>query len=311
MHEVYTYQAPRQLHSTSPAIHVTAIIATKGRTAELERLLSSLARQDYPSLTAVIVDQNGDDRLEEAVGAVAKHLDVVRVRSPTGLSRARNLGLSHARDGIVCFPDDDSEYPRHLLERVVDYFSAKTDCIGLSGRTIDRFGNPSAGRFDPHPGPVLKSNVFTRINSTTLFVRWNDQTRSLRFDETLGLGSGTPWQSGEDTDFPLQLLRYGHRICYEPGIQVYHPQHSQMTRDAETRAYNYGCGLGRVMKKHHFPARAMVMVLVRPFGASLLFLLLGRIRRARFYWYSFIGRLRGLASRGGLVAQAGDGRPPQ
>ncbi len=42
----------------------------------------------------------------------------MRLRSPRGLSRARNEALPRLEADVVAFPDDDCEYPDDLLERV-------------------------------------------------------------------------------------------------------------------------------------------------------------------------------------------------
>ena len=39
------------------------VVATVDRTEELDRLLDSLAAQDYPRLRVIVVDQNEDERL--------------------------------------------------------------------------------------------------------------------------------------------------------------------------------------------------------------------------------------------------------
>ncbi|WP_414633410.1 glycosyltransferase family 2 protein [Acidisarcina polymorpha] len=72
----------------------------------------------------------------------------------------------------------------------------------------------------------------------------------MRFDESLGVGAGTPFASGEDTDYVFRLLEAGVRGRFDRGLTVFHPRRDMMSSHAdEVRAYSYGCGMGRVIRK--------------------------------------------------------------
>ena len=78
--------------------------------------------------------------------------------------------------------------------------------------------------------------------------------RDLRFDESLGVGSGTAWGAGEATDYLLRLLNRDASIYYEPALKVFHPS-PVPPYDAKARfkAYSYGSGMGRVLHTHEMP----------------------------------------------------------
>ena len=40
------------------------------------------------------------------------------------------------------------------------------------------------------------------------------------FDEELGLGSGTPWHSGEEIDYLVRALATGAHLEYDPSLVV-------------------------------------------------------------------------------------------
>ena len=67
------------------------VVATVGRTDELARLLGSLAAQDYPQARVLLVDQNDDERVAAVIASSI--VEIVRLRSAPGLSRARNVAL--------------------------------------------------------------------------------------------------------------------------------------------------------------------------------------------------------------------------
>jgi glycosyltransferase involved in cell wall biosynthesis len=77
------------------------IIATLGRTKELETLFDSLASQAYPEFECIIVDQNPDRRVKDIVDRWRDVLPLRVVDSAPGLSRARNVGLAFATSDVV------------------------------------------------------------------------------------------------------------------------------------------------------------------------------------------------------------------
>jgi GT2 family glycosyltransferase len=48
----------------SETVEISLVVATLGRTVQLDRLFESLARQDFTDFEVIVVDQNPDDRLE-------------------------------------------------------------------------------------------------------------------------------------------------------------------------------------------------------------------------------------------------------
>ena len=100
-------------------MEMSLVVATVGRTVELQRFLESMRTQTRRDFEIIVVDQNDDDRLvpilEQAKGW---GLDIRHVRqSEKNLSRARNTGIRLAEGAIVAFPDDDCWYEADAVER--------------------------------------------------------------------------------------------------------------------------------------------------------------------------------------------------
>jgi len=276
-------------------LRFTLIVASLGREEEVRVLLDSLRSQSYRQFEVVIIDQNSDRRLEPVAADYASALDLIYSTSAPGLSHSRNRGLDRATGDIVAFPDDDCRYPPNLLASVASWFEGHPDYSLLSGRTVDETGRATAARFDTSAGAITRRNVFRRANSASMFIRWSEPLRTLRFDESLGLGSGTPWGSGEDTDLPLRAMALGVTAWYEPGLHVHHPPVDRSSgQQAFSRAYSYGCGTGRVMRLHSFPLDSKLRILVRPLMGALEWGLRGNMNRARYHLAVLRGRARGL-----------------
>jgi glycosyltransferase involved in cell wall biosynthesis len=262
------------------------VVATVGRAEELGRLLDSLEAQSYRSFRVVVVDQNEDDRVAPLLEG--RGFDVVRLRSPRGLSRARNAALPHVTGDVVAFPDDDCAYPPDLLQRVAERIAAD-ELDGLTGRAADGEGR-SSGSWEDEPAVLDRANLWNRASSATLFLRRSVVERIGAFDEQLGLGSGAPWASGEEIDYLLRAVDSGARVEYDPTLVV---EHALVPDDARI-GYRDGATVGYLLRKHGYRWGTRARMLVRPLGGALVSLARRDGERARYHAATFRGRLRGL-----------------
>jgi glycosyltransferase involved in cell wall biosynthesis len=273
------------------ALTFDLVVATLGRAGELDSLLASLEQQTHKTVRVIVVDQNEDDR---AAAVLDRHpgVNALRLRSAPGLSRARNVALPQLSADIVAFPDDDCSYPPDLLERVADRFAERPDLDGLTGRAADADGTGSP-RWPSVASPVTRTTVWNRVNSHTLFLRRDVVARTGLFDESLGLGSGRRWHSGEETDFVVGALRAGARIEYDPSFVVVHPYRRPAAADLRALGARDGASVGYILRKRGYPPRAVARMLVRPLGGALAALARADLDRARFHLATFAGRVRG------------------
>jgi glycosyltransferase involved in cell wall biosynthesis len=240
------------------------VVATVGRTDELQRFLESLDAQTHRDFRLVVVDQNDDDR-------VAPLLDerALRLHSPAGLSRARNAALPQLTAEVVAFPDDDCVYPPDLLERVAARIEGLDGVVGREPW------------WTTEAAVLTRDNLWNRAISFTIFLRRTVVERVGTFDERLGL----PSSSGEEIDYLIRALDAGMQIEYDPSLVVAHPRkHVDVaTRDGES--------IGYLLRKHAYPKRVVARMLVRPAGGAVL-----HPRRARFHLATLRGRLVGYRS---------------
>lgn len=267
------------------------IVATLGRKEELTKLLDSLVSQTFGSFEVIIVDQNPEGFLAEVLQRYESSLRLVYLRSAKGLSRARNVGIKSAVGEYVAFPDDDCWYSPDTLELVTKLL--QNDALkGVTGNVIDGTGRPTMGRWPVERQTITKVNIFETAISFTIFLRRKVVDDVGGFDEALGVGSGTLWGSGEETDFLLRALQYG-QFEYFPSLKIFHPE--KVVGDAESlnRAFLYGAGLGRVLRKHHFNYMTSCYFLGRPMVGALVYLVRGNTRLSKFHLRSALGRIRG------------------
>lgn len=270
------------------------VVATVDRTDDLGSLLSSLDAQSHRAFRVVAVDQNDDDRVERLLAGHAG-LDVLRLRAPRGLSRARNAALPSLTADVVAFPDDDCVYAPDLIARVAERFAADPGLDGLAGRPVAADGR-TAGRWPARAQRIRPETVFHTAISHTIFLRLSVVGRVGGFDERLGLGSGTPWSSGEEIDFLVRALYAGARIEYDPSLVVTHPVKAPLPDELVALGRRDGGSLGYVLAANRYPAGTILRLLVRPLVAAVAFAVLLDGTRARFQLATLGGRLRGLAA---------------
>lgn len=271
------------------------VVATVGRVEELGRLFASLERQTHDRFRVLLVDQNEDGRLDALLDAAP--FELRRLRSPRGLSRARNVALAQVEADLVAFPDDDCEYPGDLLERVARRIAESDGLAGVTGRSADRSGRSSSS-WKPDAAVLTADNLWNRAISYTIFLRRSLVEQVGRFDGRLGLGAGTAWSSGEEIDYLVRAVRLGARIEYDPEVVVLHEQRQHSRSELRALGYRDGASIGYILRHRGYPARTVGRMLARPLGGSALALARLDLDQARFHVATLRGRVVGLMRSG-------------
>lgn len=106
----------------------------------------------------------------------------------------------------------------------------------------------SGNRWFQQSCEIKPINAFRTTFSSSLFLL-SELARSSRFDEQLGLGSGTPFGSGEETDYVLRLLRTRARGRFDRTRHIVHPRRDMLSENTSShRALAYGIGMGHVLR---------------------------------------------------------------
>ncbi len=258
---------------------ISLILATVGRTDELNRLFESLATQTFSDFEVIVVDQNSDNRLRahldraRYLGITVRHLK----HHPPNLAAARNAGIDAAKGKWVGFPDDDCWYDPRVLERLATRFSRPDNPTGIIVRWMEQDEQPlSASNLSWERSRMFRD---IPVSSITLFCQRALCKEIGGFDARLGVGQW--FGAGEETDFVLRALRAGAFIAYEPLAEVHHavnPDKPDADPQARLAVRHRARGTGALYAKHRLPAwvimRGLLAPLLRPllkgsFGAEL------------------------------------------
>ena len=109
---------------------VSVVVATYKRETELKNALESLAKQTYPNMEIVLVDDNGNDEWNSKVSEI---VEVFRNRYPKivleyivnspnqGSAKTRNIGIHTANGYYITFLDDDDIYLPDKVKKQVEF----------------------------------------------------------------------------------------------------------------------------------------------------------------------------------------------
>lgn len=271
---------------------LSLIMATIGRFEDIKFLMESLNKQTYRNFELIVVDQNKHEKLKELVNEYQKFFTIKYIKSSPGLSKARNIGLKVVEGDIIGFPDDDCWYDETTLQNIVSFFENNVRYQLVTGMCKDATGNMSVSKFSEEPCEIDKKNVWTCGVSVTLFVRKEIIFKIRGFDEELGAGAGTIFGSGEETDFILNALKEGFNGYYTPKINVFHENPLiEYNEKSYRRAYSYGAGYLKVLKKHEYSPFKKASSLVKPLLGILIYCF--EIPKMKYYYYLFKGRFIG------------------
>jgi glycosyltransferase involved in cell wall biosynthesis len=274
---------------------ISLIVATKGRVEEIGLLFDSLLDAQKAAFEVLLVDQNGDARLEPLVARYADRFPLTHLRMARAHANAgRNLGLVHAKGDIVAFPDDDCVMPPGVLARVRLAFDSDGRLAVLTGPAAAPAGGLGSGRWNTERGPITIDNVWTSVIEFNLWLRRGVALELGGFDENMG--PGAQFGSAEGNDLVCRAMAAGHLARYAPELRVVHPD-KRLSRAAAARAGRYGLGLGFALRRHGAPMKLRLSFLYRPLGGAVLALAKLNLLHAWYYLATFQGRLRGMLAR--------------
>jgi glycosyltransferase involved in cell wall biosynthesis len=230
-----------------------------GRYPDLARCLAALApgeQQDAPPYEVLVIDQTPPEA-RTALLSIAPHARQV-FQDATGLSVARNLGITLADGDIIAFLDDDAvPSPRWAAEIAAAFAEPQyAGVLAAGGRVVPEW--PRSGR----PPWMTRS-----MEGYLSCIDWGDTARFLRssewivganmafrcgvfeefglFDTALGRKGGGSLLSNEETAL-IKLI--GHdRVLYQPRAQVIHVIPPERVRLAWFRRRSYWQAVSDIM----------------------------------------------------------------
>lgn len=268
----------------------TLIVATKGRVDPLHILLRSLRQQVHRDFRVVVVDQNPAGTLDHVLADYRDAFPLQHILSDArGLSAARNVGLREGIDDVVAFPDDDCFFDPLTLLHAERALSGTPACDVVLGwlHVPEKAAALGRGSFQAPAGrQESRTTVFRAAGSVVHFYRSHIIRAVGDFDTSLGAGAGTPYGSGEDSDYLVRAVDARALIRRCACIRIYHPDVDSTHPGMPVKAFGYGRGRMRVIRKLALPTWFALANLLHP----LAMIPFGSWGMARYRWHMARGR---------------------
>ena len=239
----------------SRSARASVVVPTYNRSASLLRALRSLAAQIFvPDEVVVVDDHSVDDTARVCEIAMRDGLPFefryVRQRRNLGPAAARNLGVAHARNGVILFTDDDCEPEPQWAGELVKTLELPAMPAGVGGPIVSAEPGQIGLFFDHHRlldpkfvGPVARPAYLVTANAC---YRREWLLRVGGFDEDLRRAGG------EDPGLSFKISAAGGRLAFAPGAVVRHHYPTRLRSIVRT-FWNYGYGGCHVARAHPNP----------------------------------------------------------
>jgi glycosyltransferase involved in cell wall biosynthesis len=183
---------------------VTVVIPAYNAGPYIQQTVASVLAQTWSRLECLVIDDGSVDDTTSAVAAFTDPRLRVLQQKNGGVSRARNVGIRHARGQLIAFLDADDAWLPNKLRRQIEIMQACPD-VGavLSGYAVaDSTLRPRWVVAARHPDQRLKRWLALEGDGpglgSTLLVRRSVLDRVGGFDESLP---------------PSEDLHFGLRLC--------------------------------------------------------------------------------------------------
>ena len=204
---------------------VSVIVPVYNSEEYIGTTLDSIINQDFRNFELIVIDDGSTDRSPQIINdKLSKStIDYKIIRQEnSGVSAARNCGISHATGKYLVFIDaDDYVTGNHLSE----LYNGETDfsLVQFIKKDGEKLSNPHhfSSEFiscDDFIKKELRMEMpfnFWQLMYKASLINGND----IRFNESLVYG--------EDIDFALRALLYGDEIAISNEATYYYIQHSE------------------------------------------------------------------------------------
>lgn len=229
---------------------ISVIIPTYNRKLKLKACLDSLFAQSYPrdAFEIIVIDDESVDGSEDMLCALSKINSNLRyfIQSHSGPAAARNLGIKHARAGIVGFTDSDCILDKDWVKGMVQAHSLEKHVAAIGGSTEVDSNNIKAQVSQFLSDGAIETQISGKFE-TIFFPTCNV---SFKRDYLVsGFSELFPLPAGEDLDFFWRLFKKGSRFSYQKDIKVFHDCHTDLVSFLK-QAYMYGRGNYLVQYMH-------------------------------------------------------------
>ena len=195
----------------------SVIIPTYNRTSFVTKAIDSVLRQSFDDYEIVVVDDGSTDKTRQALQRYGERITVLH-QANSGVSAARNRGISNANGKWIAFLDSDDEWKENYLARQLEHIRSNPNVIAFITNAINI--HPGSVSHTHFTNTILKRfgvRTFVRIQRPFRAImdhlehsHWYLQSMAVRRDVLLRIGLfDTALTIAEDLDVIARLALEG------------------------------------------------------------------------------------------------------
>ena len=184
---------------------ISIIVPVFNSEKTIERCLTSLINQSYFDIEIIVVDDGSTDRTARLIEKIAEKTSLVKYfyQENSGVSAARNLGISKSNGEYIMFVDSDDCLEQNACELLISEYDVDIDFVicGLNIYIGDKLlRTPNIGQKDICLGKNIDDYwELRKINLGPCNKLYRSSLILKKFDESLSFG--------EDTKFVIDYMK--------------------------------------------------------------------------------------------------------
>lgn len=206
---------------------VSVVVATYKREAELKNALESLAKQTYPNMEIVLVDDNGNDEWNSKVSETVEvfrnrypkiKLECIVNNSNQGSSKTRNIGIHSANGDYITFLDDDDIYLPDKIRKQVEFMETNQCDYSITDLILY---NEDDKKINRRIRSCIKETTVESLRLYHLkYHMTGTDTIMFKKEYLIQIGGFAPIDVGDEFYLMQRAIEEGGKFGYLPGCEI-------------------------------------------------------------------------------------------
>lgn len=206
---------------------VSVVVATYKREAELKNALESLAKQTYPNMEIVLVDDNGNDEWNSKVSETVEvfrnrypkiKLECIVNNSNQGSSKTRNIGIHSANGDYITFLDDDDIYLPDKIRKQVEFMETNQCDYSITDLILY---NEDDKKIDRRIRSYIKETTVESLRLYHLkYHMTGTDTIMFKKEYLIQIGGFASIDVGDEFYLMQRAIEEGGKFGYLPGCEI-------------------------------------------------------------------------------------------
>ena len=206
---------------------VSVVVATYKREAELKNALESLAKQTYPNMEIVLVDDNGNDEWNSKVSETVEvfrnrypkiKLECIVNNSNQGSSKTRNIGIHSAHGDYITFLDDDDIYRPDKTRTQVEFLETNQCDYSITDLILY---NEDDKKINRRIRSYIKETTVESLRLYHLkYHMTGTDTIMFKKEYLIQIGGFAPIDVGDEFYLMQRAIEEGGKFGYLPGCEI-------------------------------------------------------------------------------------------